>query len=510
MERTRRYWAAVGLGGLLAFVAVALARPAPFAGAALLWGWLLARQYAFVREFEAALDGLSFSLSTTRQRVVTDATTTVAALAELDRNPTVDLTATVRLPVGTVDVDADRRTIDLNAEGPVETAFVVEWPIAGTFDIGPAIATATDRYGLFRRRVELDGTASVTVDPRRTRDVHVGQGGEEIAAAYGEHEGGRHGGGLEAAQIREYMPGDDARLIDWKATARLDELHVREQEPTTNRVVSLFVDHRSALGAGPDGRTKLDYLRHVALAFVDTAREFDDTIGLYGVGDEGVTARRSPRASHGTYDGLETILRELTPTADPDERGDASPRPSGATSSVLPSPAEARHAADRLADDRSAFGRTLAPFFDDAGTYVRRIDEDPLFRTVQRRSRRRTEGTWTVIFTDDTRRTELREALKVASRGDNLVLAFLAPSVLYEADSPADPTAAYERYVEFEEFRRSLSRMDGVTAFEVAPGDRLDAVLAGNPRADRARRTDDRTTASETETDDTGQRRTTN
>jgi hypothetical protein len=49
--------------------------------------------------------------------------------------------------------------------------------------------------------------------------------------------------------------------------------------------------------------------------------------------------------------------------------------------------------------------------------------------------------------------------------------------VLYEPGGLDDLERAYERYLGFEEFRTSLARLDRVSAFEVAPGDRLDAVI---------------------------------
>ncbi|RZV10921.1 hypothetical protein BDK88_2132 [Natrinema hispanicum] len=82
---------------------------------------------------------------------------------------------------------------------------------------------------------------------------------------------------------------------------------------------------------------------------------------------------------------------------------------------------------------------------------------------------------WTVICTDDSRPAELRETVSLARQGGNEVLVLLAPSVLYEPGGLADIEQAYDRYVEFEEFRRELARIDNVTALEVGPTDRLSA-----------------------------------
>jgi len=66
-------------------------------------------------------------------------------------------------------------------------------------------------------------------------------------------------------------------------------------------------------------------------------------------------------------------------------------------------------------------------------------------------------------------------------------LVLLAPSVLYEPGGLADIEQAYDRYVEFEQFRRELARIDNVTALEVGPTDRLSAVIeAGRSRGGHA------------------------
>jgi len=67
--------------------------------------------------------------------------------------------------------------------------------------------------------------------------------------------------------------------------------------------------------------------------------------------------------------------------------------------------------------------------------------------------------------------------VKAARRNGAQVLVFLAPSVLYETGGLDSVDRAYDSYLDFERFRRSLDRFERASAFEVAPGDRLRAVL---------------------------------
>ena len=82
-----------------------------------------------------------------------------------------------------------------------------------------------------------------------------------------------------------------------------------------------------------------------------------------------------------------------------------------------------------------------------------------------------------VLFTDDSDCAGTREAVSEARRSEHPLEIFLAPTVLYETDTFADLSRADERYRDFEEFRRTLVEIDGVSAYEVAPQSRMETVL---------------------------------
>jgi len=140
-------------------------------------------------------------------------------------------------------------------------------------------------------------------------------------------------------------------------------------------------------------------------------------------------------------------------------------------------PGTARIAASQLTNDSSPFGTTLQPYLQETEGYVQRIADNPLFRTVETYLAGRGGTNWTFLFTDDREPTEIRETVKLLRNDGGRVVVFLTPQVLFESGGLANLDDAYGRYTSFEEFRRSLAVMDRVTAFEVGPGDRLDAVL---------------------------------
>jgi len=481
MYPTRRA-GTVGLAAVaLAALAVLLARPLLLYAAAGLLGWLLVGSAGVL----LATRGLDRALSVDQRldpgTAVTDEPVTVTLRASLAEPSSLDLRVRADPPVAAR--SSGDRTVALRGGGTDATAtFTVRVGVAGRHEFGEPTVEIAGRRGLFvtSHRLDTGAEAALTVNPRTPRNVHVGTGGEEVATAFGEHEAGRLGSGLDPAELREYHPGDAADRIDWKATARLSTPYVREFEAETDRTTALLVDHRAAMATGRAGERKLDFVREVALAFLASARALDDPLGCYAVGDGGATAVHPPGTTVGTYSAVRATLEGLEPT----DTGLAVGRDEGGARVGRGgrSPAEARRAAAALEGDDSAFGRRLGPLFAASDPYVDRVDEDPVFATARARLTRLRGTTWTVLLTDDSRPTETRETVKLARRGSGRCLVFLTPTVLFEPGGLGDLEGAYGRYLEFETFRRGLAALDRVRAFEVAPGDRIGALLTDRRR----------------------------
>jgi uncharacterized protein (DUF58 family) len=111
-----------------------------------------------------------------------------------------------------------------------------------------------------------------------------------------------HFEGREFAALRGYVPGDDVRSIDWKATARRGAPVVRDWQPERNQTLWILLDcgrHLSARLA--DGRTKLDHAVDAALALARAAAGRGDRAGavLFGTEVRRVVAPVGGRAALG-------------------------------------------------------------------------------------------------------------------------------------------------------------------------------------------------------------------
>ena len=469
MNYSRRLWGVVALVGLFAVAAAALVQPVFLLCAAGLLAWVLAGGYRFVSAVRW-LDGALVVEQTPTSPTFVDESRPFAVSVSLPRPADVGLRVEPRVPVA-----GDTGVVPVEL-GPDETVGAstgeLTWRVAGEHRLPPAVVRVTDRSGLFSTSFRAGSTPTVRVGPPRPRGGDVTEGGASLLTTLGRRQTVLRGNGFDLGEVREYVPGDPITRVDWKATARLDDLHVREFESETAVVTTMILDARAGMGAGPAGSTKFDYLRQVALALVGESRRAGEPIGLYVVDDAGVSGLPA-RATQAQYERLRERLYATVP-------GDGGVT-TGSSRIHRRSRRRARRMAGALADDDSAFARTLRPFLGDRGSATA-VTEDPLYRVIESGRARTTlagGGTvLTVVLTDDANRAAVRESARLARRRDGRVVVFLTPTALFEADATdADAETTYDRLREFDRFRRELAGIAGVSAFEVGPGHRLERAV---------------------------------
>ncbi len=88
------------------------------------------------------------------------------------------------------------------------------------------------------------------------------------------------GRGLDFAEVREYVPGDDVRRIDWNVTARLRRPFVKRHVEERELVMMLLVDASASGHFGTRGQTKRELAAELAGALALGAIRDNDRVGL--------------------------------------------------------------------------------------------------------------------------------------------------------------------------------------------------------------------------------------
>jgi uncharacterized protein (DUF58 family) len=94
------------------------------------------------------------------------------------------------------------------------------------------------------------------------------------------------GSGMDFAGLRGYLEDDDARHIDWNATARLNEPQIRQFTEDRDLTVWLVLDRSASMTVGVPGRDKRDVLSELALVLARLFGRSGNRVGalLYGAG----------------------------------------------------------------------------------------------------------------------------------------------------------------------------------------------------------------------------------
>ncbi|MGH2570310.1 MAG: DUF58 domain-containing protein [bacterium] len=97
-----------------------------------------------------------------------------------------------------------------------------------------------------------------------------------IAGEYGSVFKGR---GMEFAEVREYIPGDDVRSIDWNVTARTGAPHVKKFVEEREQTVMFLVDASHSLDFGSVRRMKGEIAAELAAVLAFSAIRNNDKVG---------------------------------------------------------------------------------------------------------------------------------------------------------------------------------------------------------------------------------------
>jgi uncharacterized protein (DUF58 family) len=84
--------------------------------------------------------------------------------------------------------------------------------------------------------------------------------------------------GTEFDSLREYVPGDDVRSIDWRATARAADVMVRTWRPERDRQVVIVLDSGRTSAVRIGDETRLDILMDAALLLAALAGRAGDRV----------------------------------------------------------------------------------------------------------------------------------------------------------------------------------------------------------------------------------------
>jgi uncharacterized protein (DUF58 family) len=185
------------------------------------------------------------------------------------------------LPPGLVLERNDLRAPALRAGESTTFDIVIRCERWGAYSDARVRVRRYDRLRLVadEHEVELGRPLRVYAEPEALRAV---AGPYETEASVGDEVARAKGEGIEPAELRPFVEGDDLRRINWRATARSGEFVVNQFHPERNTAVVLLVDVLTDVGT-PRG-APLDQCVRAAAALAERYLARRDRVGLLAVG----------------------------------------------------------------------------------------------------------------------------------------------------------------------------------------------------------------------------------
>lgn len=119
----------------------------------------------------------------------------------------------------------------------------------------------------------------------------------------------REGSG-EFAQIRNYVVGDDPRKINWRQTAKLQEVMTNEYEPEHGKYITILIDCGRMMGVELSEGNRLDKVLDAAIVTAAAALKNGDSVALIAFGKD-INAYIPPAKGMGHLQKLIQSLYEL-------------------------------------------------------------------------------------------------------------------------------------------------------------------------------------------------------
>ena len=214
------------------------------------------------------------------------------------------------------------RSLEVPPRGATRERLTVTPARRGRETSGALYLDSTGPLGLGLRRGRLDLPWTATVyPPLVSMRLKASVAEARVRKEAGQHAIRRLGEGRMFESLREWVPGDDVRHIDWKATARRRKVITRQYEDERRQHVLLALDAGRLMTADVGGVGRLEFVVQAALELAYAAAQHDDNVGIMVFAD-GVRHFVAPQRGRVGLKRILDVLAVTEPTlVEPDYPG---------------------------------------------------------------------------------------------------------------------------------------------------------------------------------------------
>lgn len=181
------------------------------------------------------------------------------------------------------------KTVSIPARQRRQTTLTLQPTRRGDRQAGPVVIRALGPLQVAGRQVQHDAPWTLRALPPFRSRQHLPSRLARLRELDGRSTILQRGQGTEFDSLREYVPGDDVRSIDWRATARSTTVVVKTWRPERDRHVLIVLDSGRTSAGRVGDQPRLDHAMDAALLLAVLASRAGDRVDLL-IADRGVRA----------------------------------------------------------------------------------------------------------------------------------------------------------------------------------------------------------------------------
>lgn len=183
-------------------------------------------------------------------------------------------------PVGTC-ARGEEQDFTLPARGQTVITYQVVPSNRGDYEFGDIYVRLSGPLGMAVRQIRIPARRCVKVYPNlleiRRYDALLRR---RLPLQPGRRPARTYGRGTDFESLRDYLPDDELRAVDWKATARRGRLTVRQYQQERAQNILILLDCGRLMGSVVSGLTRMDHAVNAAAVLAHAAEVRGDRVGL--------------------------------------------------------------------------------------------------------------------------------------------------------------------------------------------------------------------------------------
>jgi len=328
----------------------------------------------------------------------------------------------------------------------------------GTHSFSVSYLYLDSNIGMFKHKISLDSREEISVfPPVLSRKSLISR---YVSSKYGSGRSNRRGTGIEVADIRKYMPGDDVRHIDWKTSLRLKTMFTKEYEADIEMGLFVLVDHSKSENPG----NMLDHAVRTANYLTQQASKNSQQVGMITFTQDRITNQVLLRNSKNQYEILNNLF-SLSP-------GESSRQ------DIVMDSGEINQLLRKLrSHDKDEFYSILAPFFEDNSHHLKIMETKGVFQAIKRVIDYSKTPSIIAIITELAYESPLLESIRLATYHGNKVILIVISVLLFREYDLHELEKNYPEYMKLQKNLEKFRRMKSVKVVEMGAFDRPEQLI---------------------------------